>query len=68
MSKLSAGQRNALPKSTFGLPATRGYPMPDRSHAVFAKAMATKEHAAGRLSSGQLVAIHAKANAVIARG
>lgn len=42
MAKLTAKQRNGLRSSTFGLPEKRAYPMPDKSHARFAKAMAAK--------------------------
>lgn len=40
MAKLTSGERKALPKSEFGLPGKRAYPMPDRSHAANAKARA----------------------------
>jgi hypothetical protein len=33
MATLTAGRRNKLGKSTFGLPGERKYPMPDKSHA-----------------------------------
>ncbi|MDE2097508.1 MAG: hypothetical protein KGL39_09705 [Patescibacteria group bacterium] len=38
MARLSYGQRKAMPKSEFALPATRkggkgGYPIPDKAHA-----------------------------------
>lgn len=62
MSKLTAGQRAALPRSVFGLPASRGYPMPDAGHARFAMAMARK-HA----TPEQQKAIFAKARRVLGR-
>jgi len=49
MSKLKASRRNALPKSEFGLPGSRKYPMPDRSHAANAKARATQMVKRGKL-------------------
>lgn len=61
MAKLSAGQRRKLSSSTFGLPGERKYPMPDRSHAVFAEAMASKEEKAGRITPAQKAQIDAKA-------
>lgn len=65
--KLSAKCRNALPKSAFGLPASRSYPMPDRVHAENAKARATQQFEAGHLSASARAQINAKANAVLAR-
>lgn len=41
MARLTAARRNALPASAFAGP-NRTYPVPDTSHAIFAKAMATK--------------------------
>lgn len=65
MSKLRAARRNALPKSEFGLPGSRKYPMPDRSHAANAKARATQQVKAGHLSSSQAAKIRAKANRIL---
>lgn len=62
MAKLTAAKRKALPKSTFGLPAKRAYPMPDRSHAANAKARAAQQVKAGNLSPSAKTAIDAKAN------
>lgn len=67
MAKLKASTRNALPKSEFGLPGSRKYPMPDRSHAANAKARATQQAKAGRLSSAQAAKIRAKANSILAK-
>src|SRR5262249_6922757 len=41
--KLSASARAALPKSSFGQPGRRAYPMPDPSHAANAKARAAQQ-------------------------
>ena len=62
MAKLSSAERNALPKSSFGEPGSRKYPMPDRSHAANAKARASQAVKAGRMSSGEAAKIDAKAN------
>lgn len=62
MAKLSTKRRNALPKSTFGLPGKRAYPMPDQAHAANAKARASQQYNAGRLSSSEKAKIDAKAN------
>jgi hypothetical protein len=67
MSKLTTKERNALPKSQFAGPGN-SYPIPDRSHAINAKARAAEMHNKGKLSLAQQKAIDAKANKVIARG
>lgn len=60
--KLSAEARRGLRRSTFGLPEQRKYPMPDRQHAILAKAYSTRQFDKGNLSAAQMKAIHAKAN------
>lgn len=60
--KLTAAKRNKLKSSTFGLPGSRSYPMPDRSHAANAKARAKQQLNAGNLSQGQYAQIVNKAN------
>lgn len=62
MAKLSAKARKKLPKSDFGLPGSRGFPMPDKSHAANAKARATQAVNAGRMSASTAAKIKAKAN------
>lgn len=62
MAKLHAKERNALPKSSFGLPGSRKYPMPDANHAKNAKARASMMHHEGKLSAGAEAKIDAKAN------
>jgi hypothetical protein len=65
MAKLAAAERNAIPKSEFGLASSRKYPMPDRAHAANAKARATQMVAKGKLSSGAAAKIRAKANRLL---
>jgi len=65
MAKLKASTRNALPKSKFGLPGSRKYPMNDRAHAANAKARATQMVNKGKLSSSAAAKIRAKANRVL---
>lgn len=65
MAVLRAAKRNALPSSTFGLPGSRKYPMPDRSHAANAKARATQMVKRGKLSEASASKIRAKANRVL---
>lgn len=73
MAKLTASARKKIPSSKFGLPGKAktssgkakagSYPMPDKSHARFAKAMAAK-HA----SPAQRAEIDAKANRILGKG
>jgi len=68
MSKLATKSRNNLSKSTFGLPGSKKYPMPDRAHAANAKARATQQVKAGNLSPSSRAKIDAKANRILHRG
>lgn len=65
--KLSTTARKALPKSSFGLPGKKAYPMPDRSHAANAKARASQQVNAGRMSASTEAKIDAKANKVLGK-
>lgn len=62
MSDLTSKSRNALADKVFGLPGSRKYPMPDKSHAVNAKARATQMENKGKLSPASAAKIRAKAN------
>lgn len=68
MAKLTTKKRKALPKSDFGLPGKRAYPMPDKSHAANAKARASQAVNAGRMGAGTEAKIDAKANRILKRG
>jgi hypothetical protein len=63
VAKLSSKKRRSLPGSSFGQPAKRKYPMPDKAHAANAKARATQQYKRGKLSASERAAINAKANA-----
>ena len=65
MAKLKSAARNKLKSSTFGLPGSRKYPMPDASHAQNAKARATQMVHKGKLSSASAARIRAKANRIL---
>jgi hypothetical protein len=67
MSKLTTKSRNSLSKSEFGMPSERKYPMPDRAHAANAKARASQEVKAGKLSPSAKSKIDAKANKILAK-
>jgi hypothetical protein len=59
--------RKKAPADEFGLPGQRKYPMPDKAHAADAKARATQQESAGRLSPAQKATIDAKANKVLGK-
>jgi hypothetical protein len=59
---LTAAKRKRIPESEFGLPGSRKYPMPDKSHAANAKARATQMVKKGKLSEADAAKIRAKAN------
>ena len=65
MAKLTTKGRKAIPKSEFGLPGEKKYPMPDRAHAANAKARATQMVAKGKLSPSSAAKIKAKANKIL---
>lgn len=67
MAKLKTAARNKLKKSTFGIPSERKYPMPDKAHAVNAKARATQMVKKGKLSPSTASKIKAKANKVLGK-
>lgn len=62
MARLRASRRKKLRKSSFGLPGSRKYPMPDRAHAANAKARARQQLKKGKLSRSSYNRIVAKAN------
>jgi hypothetical protein len=65
VSKLTTKARKSIPKSEFGLPGSKKYPMPDRAHAANAKARATQQVKAGNLSPSSKAKIDAKANRIL---
>lgn len=67
MAKLTSARRGNLPKKDFGLPGSRKYPMPDKTHAAQAKARATQMVDKGKLSPASKAKIDAKANKVLGR-
>lgn len=62
MAKLGTKSRAKLPKSSFGEPRSRKYPMPDKSHAKNAKARASEMYNKGKLSGVAKAKIDAKAD------
>ena len=68
MSKLNTKSRNKLPKSDFGMPGERKYPMPDKNHARAAKSRASEMENKGKLSASSKAKIDAKANRILDGG
>jgi hypothetical protein len=62
MAKLTTAKRRKLPLTSFGLPGSRKFPMPDKAHAANAKARASQAVNAGRMSKSTEAKIDAKAN------
>ncbi len=62
MAKLTAEDRKDIPKSEFGLPGKRAYPMPDKSHARLAKSGASRAERAGNITPSEKAKIDAKAD------
>ena len=65
MADLSTKKRDNLPKSEFGLPEERKYPMPDKSHARNAKARASQQVKAGNLTKAEEKKIDRKADRIL---
>lgn len=62
MVKLTTKKRSALPKSKFGMPGQRKYPMPDKSHAANAKSRAKQQFNKGNMTMSMLKKIDAMAD------
>ena len=67
MSKLTTAKRKKIPKSEFGLPGEKKYPMEDKAHARNAKARASQMVNKGKLSESSKEKIDAKANRVLGK-
>ena len=65
MATLSTRKRNSEPKSDFGLPEERKYPMPDEAHARNAKARAAQQKKKGNLTSSEKAKIDRKADKIL---
>lgn len=68
MAELTSKKRSTLPKKEFGLPNQEKYPMPDKEHAINAKARAKQMLDKGKLNYVEYSKIVRKANAVIKGG
>lgn len=65
---LTAAKRKKLPKSTFGLPGARKFPMPDKKHARLAKSGDSRALHVGNITASQKAKIDAKANRILGKG
>jgi hypothetical protein len=65
MAKLTTAKRKKIPKSEFGLPGSRKYPVENPAHAKNAKARATQMVKKGKLSKSSEKEIDVKANKVL---
>lgn len=63
--KMTAKRRKSLPKSDFGLPNERKYPMDTRGRASNAKARATTQYKRGNLSMEEKNKIDRKADDIL---
>jgi len=68
MSKLTNSARNSLAVSSFGLPKSREYPMPDKNHARLAKSGASHAERVGNITRAQEKKIDAKADRILGKG
>jgi hypothetical protein len=67
MARLTEKKRDSLPDSKFGLPEEHKYPMPDKAHARNAKARASQQQNAGRITAAEERKIDRKADRVLGR-
>ena len=67
MADLTTKKRNSEPKSDFGLPEERKYPMPDKAHAANAKARAAQQEKRGNLSAADEKKIDRKADRILGK-
>ena len=65
MAELTEAKRDKEPKSDFGLPEERKYPMPDKSHAANAKARASQQLDDGNLTKSEKAKIDRKADRIL---
>ena len=64
MARLTTQERKKLPSDKFALPGRR-YPIEDKAHARDAKARASREQNAGRLSAADEAKVDRKADTVL---
>lgn len=65
MADLNQADKDRMKKSTFGLPESRKYPMPDAEHARLAEGFATRLEHEGKLSHTDAQRVRRKAHKVL---
>jgi len=65
MAELSSKSRNKLPAKDFAEPEKRAYPVEDKAHARNAKARASQQVKAGKMSKAEESKIDKKADKVL---
>ena len=65
MAELSSKSRNKLPPKDFAEPEKRAYPIEDKAHARNAKARASQQVKAGKMSKAEEGKIDKKADGVL---
>jgi hypothetical protein len=65
MADLTSKARKKLPAKAFAEPEKRAYPIEDKAHARNAKARASQQVKAGKMSKAEEVKIDKKADAVL---
>ena len=68
MTVLTAAKRKKMPKSAFGIPGKRAFPMNDPVHQRMAISGATRAEHAGHISASTADRIKAEARAKLKRG
>lgn len=68
MAVLNAAKRKKMPKSAFGIPGKRAFPMNDATHQRLAIGGATRAEHAGNISAATADRIKAEARAKLKRG
>ena len=68
MAKLSEKARDKLPAKDFAEPEKRAYPIEDKAHARNAKARASQQVKAGKMSKAEQTRIDNKADKVLDKG
>lgn len=67
MAKLTTSRRKKLPAKKFALPEKRAYPVENKAHARNAKARASQQRKAGKLTAAEEQRIDKKADRVLGK-
>jgi hypothetical protein len=67
MAKLTSSDRASMPKSDFGLPGRKAFPMLDKNHAREALSGASRALNVGNITPDQAAKIRAKAKSILGK-